>query len=111
MASSFSTDLRQRVLAFMEGGHSAGEAAQRFWVSRSFAVKLKASWRRWRSLAPGKRGRPRGRGKLQAHHGYLMARLAEQPDVTMPALAEMCGTIAACAFIPPRCPGISAGRA
>jgi transposase len=89
MASSFSTDLRRRLVDFMEEGHSAGEAARRFRVSRSFAVKLKASWRRWRSLAPGKQGRPRGHGKLQAHHAYLMARLEEQPDVTMPALAEM----------------------
>lgn len=89
MASSFSADLRRRVLDFMEEGHSSGEAAQHFRVSRSFAVKLKAKWRRWHSLAPGKQGRPRGRGKLQAHHAYLMARLAEQPDVTMPELADM----------------------
>lgn len=89
MASSYSMDLRRRVLGLMEEGHSAGEAARHFRVSRSFAVKLKAGWRRRQTLAPGKRGQPPGRGKLAAQHSYLMARLAEQPDVSMPELADM----------------------
>lgn len=40
MGKSYSSDLRDRVVAFVEAGHSWRAAARRFGVSESFAVKL-----------------------------------------------------------------------
>jgi transposase len=40
MTQSYSLDLRVRVLAFVEAGHSCRAAARHFGVSDSFAIKL-----------------------------------------------------------------------
>jgi len=40
MAKIYSSDLRSRVVAYVEAGHSRRAAARHFLVSDSFAVKL-----------------------------------------------------------------------
>lgn len=40
MAKTYSSDLRSRVVAYVEAGHSRRAAACHFGVSESFAVKL-----------------------------------------------------------------------
>jgi transposase len=87
MAKSYSLDLRQRVVDFIEAGHSRRQAARHFDVSVSFAVKLMARWRASGTLAPGRRGRPRGGGKLAPHRAFVIARVEAKPDITMPELA------------------------
>lgn len=87
MAESYSTDLRKRVIAHVEGGHSRREAARHFDVSASFAVKLAARWRDTGTVAPAQRGRPRGGGKLAPHRAFLIGRVEARPDITMPELA------------------------
>ena len=42
MGKSYSSDLRERVIDLIETGRSRREAASRFGVSASFAVKLMA---------------------------------------------------------------------
>ena len=44
MTKSYSIDLRERVIARIEEGHTCRAAARAFNVSASFAVKLMASW-------------------------------------------------------------------
>ena len=88
MVRAYSADLRERVVQVIEEGTSAREAARHFRVSPSFAVKLMARRRGHGSSAPLARGRPSGNGKLAGEHAYLMARLAEQPDLTMTDLAR-----------------------
>lgn len=87
MAKIYSSDLRERVVAFIEAGHSRREAARHFDVSPSFAIKLMARWRRTGTLRAARRGRPRGGGKLAPHRAFLIARVEEKPDITMPDLA------------------------
>ena len=86
MASSYSGDLRDRVIQFVDQGHSRRSAARRFGVSASFAVKLVARWRRTGSSAPGRRGGAR-RDKLGPHRDFILARVEEAPDITMAELA------------------------
>lgn len=37
--------------------------------------------------APARQGRPPGQGKLAPHREFLIARVTEKPDITMPGLA------------------------
>ena len=87
MAKSYSADLRERVIACVDAGHSRREAGRRFNVSPSFAVKLTARWRQSGSLTPARRGRPKGCGKLAAYRGFIIGCVEERPDITMPELA------------------------
>ena len=86
MAGSYSLDLRQRVVAFVEAGHSRHEAGRHFAVSESFARRVVGKARSG-SLAPGKQGRPRGSGKLEPHAAFLIGAVETKPDITMPELS------------------------
>ncbi len=50
-------------------------------------MKLMARWRQTRSLEPAKQERPSGSGKLEAQRAFLIGRVKERPDITMPELA------------------------
>ena len=56
MPHPLSNDLRERVVAFIEAGHSRHEAAAHFDTSVSFAVNLMKLWQETGSVEP----RPRG---------------------------------------------------
>ena len=87
MPHSLSTDLRLRVVAFIEEGHSRNEAAARFKTSVSFAVNLMTLWKETGSVEP----RPRGgftHGKAALHKAFILATVTDRPDITMPELAE-----------------------
>jgi transposase len=86
MTRAYSLDLRRRVVGFVEAGHSRHEAAGRFAVSVSFVVKLVAAWRRTGSYAPKPEGGWR-HSKLDPHRDYLLRRMSEASDITMPELA------------------------
>ena len=88
MGKSYSLDLRKRVIGLVDAGHSRNEAARRFGVSASFAIKLDARRRETGSPEPAVQGRPRGGGKLAPHLDFLIGRVKAQPDITMPELAS-----------------------
>jgi transposase len=85
MGKPYSLDLRGRIIGYIEGGGSRRGAAEHFSVSPSCAVKLKERWDRTGSAAPGKRGG--SVGKLAPHKDFLLRRVKEKPDITMPELA------------------------
>lgn len=87
MPRAYSLDLRERVARFVNAGHSRHAAAARFGVSVSFVVKLMAAYRATGSLAP-KPGGGRRHSKLEPHRAFLLARVAEKQDITMPELAR-----------------------
>src|SRR5918997_1396447 len=86
MTKSYSLDLRRRVARFVEGGHSCHEAARHFDVSVAFVVRLMAAYRATGSLAPKPEGGWRY-SKLDPHREFLLQRVAEKGDITMPQLA------------------------
>ena len=88
MTQSFSLDLRVRVAAFVEAGHSCRAAARHFGVSDSWAIKLMQRQRQSGSLAPDRQGRPPGRGKLVAYEAFLIPTVEAKPAITMPELAS-----------------------
>lgn len=87
MPHPLSNDLRERVVAFVEAGHSRNEAAAHFGTSVSFAVNLMKLWRETGSVEP----RPRGgfrHSKLGPHKDFILATVAAKSDITMPELAQ-----------------------
>jgi len=95
MPKPYSRDLRKRVVDFVEAGHSRRAAARHFDVSPSFVVNLMTAYRMRGSLVPKPVG-GRRHAKLDPHRAFLLARLAEKNDITMPELAgeleAHCGT-------------------
>ena len=89
MGKSYSLDLRERVADFVESGGSRRQAAGRFGVSPSFAVKLRRRQQETGSLEPAKQGRPSGSGKLADHREFLIVQVKKRPDITMPELAVL----------------------
>src|SRR6202167_1936069 len=87
MPKPISMDLRERVAAFVEEGHSRRAAAAHFKVSVSFVVNLVRAYRTTGRLAPKPRG-GRRHAKLDPHRGFLLDRVAEKEDITMPELAS-----------------------
>ncbi len=87
MTQSYSLDLRVRVVAFVEAGHSCRAAARHFRVSDSFAIKLLQRQRQSGSPVPAKQGRPPGGRRLSPYETFLIQAVEAKPDITMPELA------------------------
>jgi len=84
MSRACSVDLRERVIEAVEEGASRHEAAERFAVSVSSAVKWLQAWRK-----EGRRGpKPRGgrRSPLEEHAQEILALVGEWPDWTLEEL-------------------------
>ena len=82
MSKALSLDLRTRVLAAIAGGLSCRQAAERFGVSASSAI-------RWRALEciqgdarPKALGGDRRSGRIEARAGLILALVEETPDIT-----------------------------
>lgn len=86
MPKSYSLDLRERVVRFVEAGHSRRTAAAHFEVSVSFAVILMRNYRKTKSVVPKPSG-GRRHSKLDPHRAFLLGRVVEKDDITMPELA------------------------
>ena len=87
MPKPYSLDLRARVVRQVEAGHSRRAAAAHFGVSVSFVINLMTAYRLRGSLAPKPLG-GRRHAKLDPHRVFLLRRVAEKDDITMPELAE-----------------------
>ncbi|MGA7787164.1 MAG: IS630 family transposase [Xanthobacteraceae bacterium] len=81
MPKPCSQDLRERVLEAVETGASRREAAERFEVSPSSAIKWMQRWQETGSLA----AKPIGGSisPLEKHADWLLTLIGEQPDLTL----------------------------
>ena len=83
MPRSLHFDLRCRVLKAIDGGLSCREAASRFGVSASSAIRWAALLR----TGGDGRAKPQGGDRLsrrtEAHAGLIAAALADVPDITL----------------------------
>jgi transposase len=86
MPRAYSRDLRERVARFVEAGRSCHAAAAHFSVSVSFVVRLMRAFRTTGSLTSKPSG-GRRHAKLDPHRAFLIARIEEKADITMPELA------------------------
>ena len=81
MPKACSQDLRERVIEAVEAGSSWREAAERFEVSASSAVKWMQRWR----AAGSATSKPRGGSSslLEKHSEWILTLVAERPDLTL----------------------------
>lgn len=86
MARPYSNDLRERVARAVVSGRSAREVARLFGVSVASAVKWSQRLRATGSAASRPMGGHRRR-MLACEQSWMLARLDEQPDLTVRALA------------------------
>jgi transposase len=86
MPKALSFDLRSRVLAAIDAGLSCRQAAARFGVSASSAIR----WHGMRRAGGDARPKPQGGDRLsrrtEAHADLIHAALDEVPDITLPEL-------------------------
>lgn len=88
MARYLSEDLRVRVIEAVRTGASRRQAAARFGVSVSSAIRWVAEWRASGRTAPRVQGGDRRSDRIEAEAAVLLARVAETPDITLAELRE-----------------------
>jgi transposase len=89
MTRALSQDLRDRLIAAVDGGMSCNKAAERFGIAVSSAVRWVHAWRtegRAKALAQG--------GDLRSHHieayrDVILTAIASEVDITLVELAEL----------------------
>lgn len=92
MGKPYSEDLRKRIVAYAEEGHSARKAARVFGVSASTGVRLVSAHRRTGCITAKPQGRPPGTaGKLAPYTAFLITAVQSSPDIT---LRELAGALA-----------------
>jgi transposase len=82
---SYSSDLRGRVLAAIDGGRQAKSVARQFQVSVSYIYKALGR-RRASGETEARPQRNRQALKLAAYHAAIAAEVARRPDVTLAEL-------------------------
>ena len=86
MSKALSLDLRSRVLAAVAGGVSCRQAAQRFGVSASSAIRWRALERTQGDAKPKALGGDRRSGRIEAHAALILELVEERPDITLAEL-------------------------
>jgi transposase len=86
MGKPYSLDLRERVVAALEGGMSTRQAAALF----SIGIATAGEWGRLKrsqgDVRPAKQGKPKG-SVLDAHADFILGKLREKPDTTLEEMA------------------------
>jgi transposase len=89
MPKPCSLDLRERVLEAVASGSSRREAAERFEISASSAVKWLQRWHETGSVAAKSTGG--STSGLEEYADWLLTLISEQPDLTLDeVVAAMC---------------------
>jgi len=86
MAKALSVDLRERVVGAVAAGASCREAAARFGVSASSAIRWWSLRRAVGSVEPKALGGDRRSARIEAHAALILGLVERMPDIT---LAEM----------------------
>src|SRR5258707_13447749 len=106
MPKPYSMDLRERVAAYVEAGHSRRTTAAHFSVSPSFVINLMTALRERGGLAPKPLG-GRRHAKLEPHRDYLLRRGEGQDASPMTeAAGEILGERGGKARPPPPAPPV-----
>jgi transposase len=88
MANALSLDLRRRVVAAVEAGASRRQAAVRFGVGISSAIRWVAQARATGDLAPKPRGGARRASRIDGHASLIMGWIAAEPDLILSEIAD-----------------------
>ena len=82
MGKPISVDLRQRIIDFVQAGHSAQAAARQFMVAPRTAINLVNRWRATGKIEAFKAGRRSG-SVLDPHQDWLREQVRGRSDLTL----------------------------
>jgi transposase len=88
MAGPLSTDLRERVVAAVKGGMSRRQAAARFRVGVSSAIRWASQAETTGDVRPKPMGGDHRSASIEAQAETILSLLAEQPDTTLAEYQE-----------------------
>jgi len=88
MGRALSLDLRERVMAAVDGAMSCRAAAARFGVGVSSAIRWRQQQLAHGHLKPGRPGGDVRSAALEAHRGYLLALVEETSDLTLEEIRD-----------------------
>lgn len=83
MSKALSLDLRTRVLAAISDGLSCRQAAERFGVSASSAIRWRAREREQGDARPKALGGDRRSGRIESQAGLILKLVEQTPDITL----------------------------
>ena len=86
MSKALSVDLRDRVIAAVDGGLSCRQAAARFGVSASSAIRWRSRMQTQGDVRPGPLGGDRRSGRIEGHANMILGLLDRQTDITLAEL-------------------------
>ena len=89
MGSPLSEDLRVRVIRAVDEGLSRREAADRFGVGVSSAIRWVAERNASGRTAALPQGGDQRSGRIEAEADFLMAQCEQQPDITLAELQDL----------------------
>lgn len=89
MGKALSEDLRVRVIEAVEAGASRRQAAARFGVGVSSAIRWVREWREAGRTAPRQQGGDRRSEKIEAHADLLLAEIEAHSDRTLEELRAL----------------------
>ncbi|UGA48998.1 IS630 family transposase (plasmid) [Bradyrhizobium quebecense] len=89
MARALSVDLRQRVVAAIDGGMSCRQAAERFGVSAASAIRWRARLKKVGDIVPKRQGGDRKSQRIEAHSQLILEAVTARPDITLAELREL----------------------
>lgn len=88
MAKALSNDLRQRVIEVIDRGLSCRQAAERFGVSASSAIRWLDRLKKHVVVAAKRQGGDRKSGRIEVEAAFLLGEVAETPDITLVELQK-----------------------
>jgi transposase len=88
MAKSLSVDLRRRVVDAIERGLSCRQAAARFGVSASSAIRWLDRLKKQGGIAAKTQGGDRKSGRIEAEATFLLGEVGKRPDITLVELQD-----------------------
>ena len=86
MSKALSVDLRDRVIAAVEGGMSCRQAAARFGVSASSPIRWRSRLRTQGDVRPGPLGGDRRSGRIERHADVILGLVERKSDITLAEL-------------------------
>ncbi len=89
MGKPLSVDLPDRVVAAVAGGMSRRQAAARFGVSISSAIRWTSLSRRTGDVRPKRQGGDKRSARIEAYAPVILGAVAERPDITLVELQAL----------------------
>src|SRR5215469_5775358 len=100
MTRALSQDLRDRVIAVVDGGMSCNRAAKRFGVAISSAVRWVRAWRTEGRAEALPQGGDLRSHRIEAYRDVILAAIEAEVDITLVELAELLRSQHGASFAP-----------